>query len=91
MGGELEGRVKVFRTRDIIRGRGMLPRVILEGRISIGYRGGKMLISMLTFAFVVLKLVGVISWSWLWVLSPLWVALLLIVGIIVFGLRMRAK
>ena len=26
----------------------------------------------LTIAFVVLKLTGVIAWSWLWVLSPLW-------------------
>jgi hypothetical protein len=24
-------------------------------------------------AFVVLKLVGVIAWSWWWVLSPLWI------------------
>jgi hypothetical protein len=24
-------------------------------------------------AFIVLKLVGVIAWSWWWVLSPLWI------------------
>ena len=33
-------------------------------------------------AFVVLKLAGIISWSWWWVLSPLWIS-----GIVlVFGL-----
>ena len=26
----------------------------------------------LTLLFVALKLTGVIAWSWLWVLSPLW-------------------
>ena len=34
---------------------------------------------MLTIAFIVLKLVGVIDWSWLWVLAPLWIG----VGIVV--------
>ena len=28
---------------------------------------------LLTLVFIVLKLVGVISWKWLWVLSPLWI------------------
>jgi ABC-type polysaccharide/polyol phosphate export permease len=27
----------------------------------------------LTIIFVVLRLVGVIDWSWLWVFSPLWI------------------
>jgi len=30
--------------------------------------------SILTIVFVVLKLVGTINWSWLWVLSPLWLS-----------------
>lgn len=34
--------------------------------------GWTLLIVLLTVAFVVLKLVGVIAWSWWWVLSPLW-------------------
>lgn len=29
----------------------------------------------LTVMFVVLKLTGNISWSWVWVLSPLWISL----------------
>lgn len=28
---------------------------------------------LLTIAFIVLKLTGHIQWSWLWVLSPLWI------------------
>lgn len=30
---------------------------------------------LLTLVFIVLKLTGVISWSWLWVLSPIWISL----------------
>ena len=32
---------------------------------------------LLQLAFIVLKLVGVISWSWAWVLSPIWIGLIL--------------
>jgi len=32
---------------------------------------------LLTIAFIVLKLCGVIAWSWLWVLAPLWISFLL--------------
>lgn len=28
---------------------------------------------LLTIVFIVLKLIGKISWSWWWVLSPLWI------------------
>ena len=34
--------------------------------------------SILTIVFVVLKLTNVISWSWWWVVSPLWIPLGLI-------------
>ena len=29
--------------------------------------------TLLTIAFIVLKLCNVIAWSWWWVLSPLWI------------------
>ncbi len=32
---------------------------------------------LLTIVFIVLKLTNVIAWSWWWVLSPLWIPLLL--------------
>lgn len=39
---------------------------------------------LLTIAFIVLKLLGKISWSWIWVLCPLWgsVALTFLIMII---------
>ena len=36
--------------------------------------GGIGFVGVLTIVFVVLKLVGVIAWSWWWVLSPLWIS-----------------
>ena len=37
--------------------------------------GGVSFGAILTIVFIVLKLTGVITWSWLWVLSPLWISL----------------
>lgn len=39
--------------------------------------GGMGLSGVLGVVFIVLKLVGVIDWSWWWVLSPFWIGLLL--------------
>ena len=36
-------------------------------------------ISILTLILIVLKLTGLVSWSWLWVLSPIWISGLFIV------------
>lgn len=35
--------------------------------------------ALLELLFIGLKLAGVISWSWVWVLSPTWVPLLLFI------------
>lgn len=32
---------------------------------------------LLTIVFIVLKLCGIITWSWWWVLSPLWISTIL--------------
>lgn len=41
----------------------------------------------LTILFVGLKLCGKVEWSWLWVLSPLWISLILgILVVVVFFL-----
>lgn len=40
---------------------------------------------VLLIVFIVLKLCGVITWSWIWVLSPLWLGIalyLLVMGFI---------
>ena len=42
--------------------------------------------TLLGVAFIVLKLVGVIHWSWVWVLSPFWIPL--VVALIIFTVFM---
>ena len=44
----------------------------------IGFAGA------LTIVFIGLKLANIITWSWLWVLSPLWISFLS--GIIILGI-----
>lgn len=39
--------------------------------------GGLGLSGVLLIIFIVLKLCKVITWSWVWVLSPLWISLIL--------------
>lgn len=46
----------------------------------IGFTG------LLTILFIALKLTGVISWSWWWVLSPLWIGLALIAVILIVAI-----
>lgn len=41
-----------------------------KGKISIQLGGFP---TLLTIAFIVLKLCNVITWSWWWVLAPLWI------------------
>lgn len=49
--------------------------------------GGIGFFGLLTILFIALKLTGVIAWSWLWVLAPLWMplAIVLVLGVL-FGL-----
>lgn len=49
---------------------------------SNGAKGGIGFVGLLQIAFIVLKLCGVIKWSWLWVLSPLWISAILTVVIL---------
>lgn len=46
----------------------------------IGFTG------LLTIAFIVLKLTNVIDWSWLWVLSPIWISFVVLVLIIIISI-----
>ena len=57
-------------------------------------RGGMGPLSLLGVAFVVLKLIGQISWSWWWVLAPFWIPLsiallLCIIGAIILGVGLH--
>ena len=49
-----------------------------SNRSSIG------VLDVLLILFIVLKLIGVINWSWVWVLSQLWVSVLFVL-IVMFG------
>lgn len=45
--------------------------------------GGIGFVGMLTILFIGLKLTDYISWSWLWVLSPIWITFLLVVVLLI--------
>jgi hypothetical protein len=52
--------------------------------------GGITFVGALQVAFIVLKLCGVISWSWGWVLAPIWVgflfsAIVVIIAVLIAG------
>jgi hypothetical protein len=44
----------------------------MNGNKNNNTRRGLSFSDLLGVAFIVLKLCGVISWSWIWVLAPLW-------------------
>lgn len=44
--------------------------------------------SLLQVAFIVLKMCGIINWSWWWVLAPTWVTFALIVLVAIVQIAM---
>lgn len=57
-----------------------------------GRNGGIGFFGMLTILFIGLKLANIITWSWVWVLSPLWISAILgliivIIAFLVYILR----
>lgn len=55
--------------------------------------GGIGFCGLLTIVFITLKLVGVIKWSWLWVLAPLWmpVAIVIVIGVLYVLVEEKAE
>jgi hypothetical protein len=53
--------------------------------VKVNVNVGSIFVTLLTILFIALKLIGVISWSWLWVLSPLWISALLLIPIIIIA------
>lgn len=41
--------------------------------------GGIGFVGLLTIVFIVLKLLGKITWSWWWVLSPIWISTIVVI------------
>jgi len=59
----------------LIKGENMSTNSSSKNSGGIGFCG------LLAIVFITLKLIGKITWSWLWVLSPLWIPLTLFLGI----------
>ncbi len=57
--------------------------------------GGISFLGLLTVVFITLKLCGIITWSWWWVLSPLWISaglgLVVWIVLIIIGLFFLGK
>ena len=58
-----------------------------EGSTGIGFCG------LLAIVFIVLKLCHVIEWSWIWVLSPLWIGfvLFIIISFIIYAMSSHSS
>jgi phosphoglycerol transferase MdoB-like AlkP superfamily enzyme len=54
-----------------------------RGKSSASHSGR--IIGLVFIVFLVLKLTGVIDWSWWWVTSPLWLAALAVVAVLVIA------
>lgn len=48
-------------------------------------------VGLLTILFIGLKLTGYISWSWFWVLSPIWISFVSVILIILIVVLIEAK
>lgn len=66
-----------------------------ESKATATASGGVGFSGLLTLVFIVLKLCHVIDWSWVWVLSPLWIsfsiAIVVIVAVVLIGVWMANR
>ncbi|RZN42522.1 MAG: hypothetical protein EF813_01335 [Methanosarcinales archaeon] len=46
-------------------------------------KGGIGFVGLLTILFIGLKLTGYITWSWIWVLAPIWISIIVMVIILI--------
>lgn len=53
-------------------------------RYTVNNYGGTGVVGLLGVAFVILKLTGIIDWSWWWVLAPFWLVFAVIMALIVY-------
>lgn len=49
--------------------------------------GGIGFLGLLQVAFIVLKVIGFLNWSWIWVFSPFWIGIpaVILLYIVIFG------
>lgn len=55
----------------------------MDGSTGIGFTG------TLGIVFIVLKLCGVIDWSWVWVLSPIWISAIVIAVLLIVYVALK--
>lgn len=53
--------------------------------------GGIGFVGLLTICFIVLKLIGIINWSWAWVISPIWISAIIVTIIVVIMIIIDVK
>lgn len=61
-----------------------------KNETTVNTTGGVGFTGLLTLVFIVLKLLGKISWSWLWVLSPIWIGAILVLLAIIIAVIVAA-
>lgn len=52
----------------------------INKEINIDVMKGTSFPVLLTIIFIVLKLTNLIDWSWLWILSPIWVSAVILIS-----------
>ena len=72
---------------EIMKGRAMSAQTSSSSSSGVGFLG------LLAILFIALKLLGVIHWSWWWVLAPLWGGALIVLGlcVLIFCIAWRNK
>ena len=66
-------------------------KIVVNGGPGIGLAG------ILTIIFIIMKCLGHLSWSWLWVFAPLWISagigivILIVVGLVILGVYLANK
>ena len=53
--------------------------------------GGIGFVGLLTICFIVLKLIGIINWSWLWVISPIWISAIIVIVLAIIFIVVEVK
>jgi hypothetical protein len=48
-------------------------------------------ITLLAVAFITLKVANVIDWSWVWVLSPIWISVLIALALLPIAIKLKYK
>ena len=49
----------------------------MEKVSGIGFSG------LLTLIFIVLKLTHVITWAWIWIISPIWISAIFVIAVLI--------